>query len=207
MAEPEPTPRGTTATSSPGGLPRVDELPFLVGVALALRAGRRQLGLSQRGFAAKVGLSKSAVARVETATPGLLVETVADALAGVGLRLCVADDEDHIWDPATGELDVDKEDARDSGGRRLPAHLTTRVWWHEPYWRFQRRLNRADRQLRTDQQLRTDEQPPSGRRDATKRRPVRPVSLLDRSLSYETRQTTRRRLASEQPIDRAEVSE
>ncbi len=199
MAEPEPTHRGTAATRSPGGRPRVDELPFLVGVALALRAGRRELGLSQRGFAAKVGLSKSAVARVETATPGLLVETVADALAGVGLRLCVADDEDHIWDPATGELDVDKEDARDSGGRRLPAHLTTRVWWHEPYWRFQRRLNRADQQLRSDQQL------PS-RRQGTKPHPLRPASLLDRSLSYETRQTTRRRLASEQSIDRTEIS-
>jgi transcriptional regulator with XRE-family HTH domain len=111
--------------------------------ALAVRAGRRRLGLSQRALAQRCGLSKSAIGRVERAVPGQLYDTVASALAGVGLRLAIIDPDDQIWSPAHYELDIDAEDARDAAGRRLPAHLRPIVMRPEPHWRYLRREARA----------------------------------------------------------------
>ena len=105
----------------------------------------------------------------------MLVETVADALAGIGLRLCVADDTDQVWDPAVRELDIDQEDARDFLGRRLPPHLVARTWSHEPCWRFLRRENRANR------------------------RGLPAAPLIDRSPSYEMRRTSSRPAPNDQP--------
>lgn len=148
---------------------RVDELPFVEGAALAVRAGRHRLGLSQRAFADRTGLSKSAVARVESAHSGVLAQTVAAALAGVSLRLCVADDDDRVWDPTQWALDVDQEDARDAAGRRLPAHLRTYTCDPEPYWRYLRRRRRAESE---DRSMR---------------------SLRDRTITYESAAVARRR--------------
>jgi transcriptional regulator with XRE-family HTH domain len=148
---------------------RVDELPFVEGIALAVRAGRHRLGLSQRAFAERTGLSKSAVARVESAHVGVLAQTVAAALAGVSLRLCVADDDDRVWDPEEWALDVDQEDARDAAGRRLPAHLRAYTCDPEPYWRYLRRRRRAESENQSTR------------------------SLRDRTLTYESAAAARRR--------------
>jgi len=133
-------------TSAPGAR----EQAALVAAALAVRAGRRRLGVSQRALAERAGLSKSAIGRVECAAPGQLYETVAAALAAVGFRLAIVDADDRLWDPSVSELDIDGEDAHDAAGRRLPAHLRPTVMHPEPYWRYLRREARARAQGRHD---------------------------------------------------------
>jgi transcriptional regulator with XRE-family HTH domain len=143
-----------------------EDLAFVERAALAVRSGRKRLGLSQRALAERTGMSKSAVARVEAAYPALPVETVASALAGVGLRLRLEDADGRAWAGDTHALGPDLEDARDGAGRRLPAQLEPRVHDLEPSWRFVRRQARARA---------------AGRRD---------VPLFDRSLTYERAETT-----------------
>ena len=57
-------------------------------VSLAIRAHRRQLGLSQRGYAAARGYSASHVARLERSAGDLRLAAVVDALRSTGFRLC-----------------------------------------------------------------------------------------------------------------------
>jgi transcriptional regulator with XRE-family HTH domain len=121
------------------------DVPFVLGLALAVRAGRRELRLSQRAFAERTGLSKSSVARLEAARPGCTLETMGAALAGVGLRLALADGDGAPWSPVTGALEVDQLDARDEAGRRFPAHLEPVMHTFEPTWRLLRRVNRDPR--------------------------------------------------------------
>ena len=54
-------------------------------VSLAIRAHRRQLGLSQRGYAAARGYSASHVARLERSAGDLRLAAVVDALRSSGL--------------------------------------------------------------------------------------------------------------------------
>lgn len=116
--------------------------PFVETLALALRSGRRAHGLSQRALAERAGVSKSAVARIESVQTGLSLETVAGALAAVGLRLAVVHDDGTAW--TLGDLvPADAAEATDDAGRRLPAHLAYRTYWDdEPYWHWFRRYVR-----------------------------------------------------------------
>jgi hypothetical protein len=58
-------------------------------VGLALRADRRRLGLSQRGYAEHRGRTPSAVARLETAALDMKVADVVAALEGTPFMLCL----------------------------------------------------------------------------------------------------------------------
>jgi len=73
------------------GLTIVDE------VGLALRAHRRRLGLSQRGYASLRGLSRAMLARLEAGAGRLSLDTVVGALEGTGFALVLAQVDD---DPA-----------------------------------------------------------------------------------------------------------
>ncbi len=100
--------------------------PFGGGVPGFVRRVRRILDVSQRGLAALLGVSQSAVARWETARTSPRVSVVQQLLRLAGLRATVHDAE-------TGEeVDPMRDDgARDRGGRRYPAHVDLEVtgWW------------------------------------------------------------------------------
>lgn len=96
-----------------------------------LRRIRRTADLSQRELAARIGISKSAVAAAESGRRGLDVRAMARAAEVAGLRLALVD-------PAGRELPgMDLGGVRDMGGRRFPAHLDTRHgdqdWWHDAH--------------------------------------------------------------------------
>jgi HTH-type transcriptional regulator/antitoxin HipB len=97
----------------------------------ALRRIRRAADLSQRELAARIGVSKSAVAAAESGRAGLDVRAVARAAAEGGLQLGLVDEH---GSKVTGMADGA---VRDRGGRRFPAHLDTRYgdegWWHGPH--------------------------------------------------------------------------
>jgi transcriptional regulator with XRE-family HTH domain len=109
------------------------DLPFVMLVALAIRAGRRRRGMSQRTFGEAAGLSQSRVARLETGKVSQLAD-VRLALAMVGLRLALVDETGRQW-TVDMALDLDAMGIVDRAGRRFPAHLPedTDVWI--PYWR------------------------------------------------------------------------
>jgi transcriptional regulator with XRE-family HTH domain len=111
-----------------------DDTPFGTLVALAVRAGRRRRGLSQRGFAETAGMSQSRVARVETGKGSAQTADLRMVLAMVGLRLAIVDAAGGPW-TLDSALDFDSAGIVDRGGRRFPAHLphTTDSWI--PYWR------------------------------------------------------------------------
>lgn len=96
-----------------------------------LRAARRAADLSQRQLAARAGVSKSLVARLEASEPGLVdLDRLATVLAALGLRLAVLDEADR---PAPAEP---PGQPRDRAGRRFPPHLDLRKvdrfgdnWW------------------------------------------------------------------------------
>jgi HTH-type transcriptional regulator/antitoxin HipB len=77
--------------------------------------------MSQRDFAASLGISKSRLARLEQGK-GLdtiaLLERVLDA---AGFRLVLVDTEADDWDPV-----YDSWQFRDRAGRRFPAHHVAR---------------------------------------------------------------------------------
>ncbi|MFZ2514403.1 MAG: hypothetical protein WAW82_01935 [Candidatus Lutibacillus vidarii] len=106
-------------------------------VSLAIRAHRRQLRLSQRGYAAARGYSASHVARLERSAGDLRLAAVVDALRSTGFRLCVTPDEPgpSASTSATTDWPVSELVARDDAGRRLPAHrpaaiaTTPHSWW------------------------------------------------------------------------------
>ena len=93
-----------------------------------LRRVRRAADLSQRELAARIGVSKSAVAAVESGRAGLDVRALARAAELAGLRLALLD--------AEGQevAGMDPGAVRDRGGRLFPAHLDTRhgdeEWWY-----------------------------------------------------------------------------
>ena len=120
-------------------------------VALAVRAGRREAGLSQRELAEAAALSKSAIARIEAETGNPTLDAVEAALAAVGLGLAVVRPAEGMWNPAREAIDGDLEWACDRAGRQLPAHLREeRVYYEEP-WRGIRRMLRGGPMLSCDQ--------------------------------------------------------
>ncbi|MGY1635604.1 helix-turn-helix domain-containing protein [Geodermatophilus sp. SYSU D00742] len=96
-----------------------------------LRRIRRVADLSQRELAARIGVSKSAVAAVESGRSGLDARAVARAAEVAGLRLVLVD--------AQGRQvpGMDPDAVRDAAGRLYPAHLDTRYsdegWWHDEH--------------------------------------------------------------------------
>lgn len=99
-------------------------------VGLALRGHRRELGQSQRAYAAQRGMSKTQLARMEHDSSGVTLGAVADVLEGTGYCLAVVpvDAAPAIdWDPT----DLD---ARTRDGRRFPANRTVQRSEFGPYW-------------------------------------------------------------------------
>ena len=85
-------------------------------VGLALRGHRRELGQSQRAYAAARGMSRSQLARMEHDASGMKLGDVADALEGTGYCLAV------VPVDATPDMDWDPTDleARTRDGHRFP---------------------------------------------------------------------------------------
>jgi HTH-type transcriptional regulator/antitoxin HipB len=119
-------------------------------VSAALRSGRAERALSQRDLAAALGMSQSALARLESEAGECSLAAVVRALAAVGTRLTVL-----MPDSAERPRRMVGEHARDRSGRRLPAHLApyrlaqphewwvgntdARMWSDEPRWSYRRR--------------------------------------------------------------------
>ena len=102
--------------------------PFDGDIPGVVRRVRRILDVSQRGLAALIGVSQSAVARWETGRTSPRVCVLQELLRLAGLRAAVTDEE-------TGEeVDAMRDDgARDRGGRRYPAHVDLEVTgWYVP---------------------------------------------------------------------------
>ena len=129
-------------------------------VGLALREHRRQLGLSQRAYALRRGLSRAMLARLEAGAGRMSLDTIAGALEGTGFTLFVAfcpDDPELTPDGGAAALAV--PDAGDGataeprrrvppeswaptdlvarvrgGSRRFPAHRKVRPVTDPPLW-------------------------------------------------------------------------
>lgn len=102
--------------------------PFEGGVPGLVRRVRRILDVSQRGLAALIGVSQSAVARWETGRTSPRVCVVQHLLRLAGLRGTVSAVE-------SGEVVEPMRDdgARDRAGRRYPAHVDLQVYgWYVP---------------------------------------------------------------------------
>lgn len=78
---------------------------------------RRLADLSQRELAERLGLSRAAVGRLESARGRIAVDTLVRVLAIAGLRLAVLDSAGRQVDP------VPRDVLRDNAHRRFPAHL------------------------------------------------------------------------------------
>jgi HTH-type transcriptional regulator/antitoxin HipB len=93
-----------------------------------LRRIRRTADLSQRELAARIGISKSAVATAESGRSGVDVRALARAAGLAGLRFALLDAE------GREVAGMDPDAVRDRGGRLFPAHLDTRYgdeeWWY-----------------------------------------------------------------------------
>jgi HTH-type transcriptional regulator/antitoxin HipB len=86
-------------------------------VARLVMRVRRMADLSQRDLAARLGMSPSTVARLETGSGAVSVGLLSRILGLAGLRLvAVASDGQPVTPLARDAL-------RDNGGRRFPAHL------------------------------------------------------------------------------------
>jgi HTH-type transcriptional regulator/antitoxin HipB len=85
-----------------------------------LRRIRRTADLSQRELAARIGISKSAVAAAESGRSGIDARALARAAELAGLRLALVDADGR----ETAGMDGDA--VRDQAGRLYPAHLDTR---------------------------------------------------------------------------------
>lgn len=99
-------------------------------VGLALRGHRRELGQSQRAYAAARGMSRSQLARMEHDASGMKLGDVADALEGTGYCLAV------VPVDATPDMDWDPTDleARTRDGHRFPANRLVKQSTYGPYW-------------------------------------------------------------------------
>lgn len=99
-------------------------------VGLALRGHRRELGQSQRAYAAARGMSRSQLARMEHDASGMKLGDVADALEGTGYCLAV------VPVDATPDMDWDPTDleARTRDGHRFPANRLVKRSTYGPYW-------------------------------------------------------------------------
>ncbi|HSF98524.1 MAG TPA: helix-turn-helix transcriptional regulator [Ornithinibacter sp.] len=129
-------------------------------VGLALRDHRRRLGLSQRAYALRRGLSRAMLARLEAGAGRMTLDTVADALDGTGFELFVgmsSGDPDLPPEGAASALAVDAATGPGAGvtprrlppeawaptdlvarvrggGRRFPAHRPVHAVTEPPMW-------------------------------------------------------------------------
>ncbi len=108
--------------------------PFYRLLALAVRAGRRERGLSQRELARRAGLSVATVARIEGESAVVGVAPLRAVLGVVGLRLAVLRDDGSPFTAASA-LPLDQAGVVDRGGRRFPAHLPEDLERDHHYWR------------------------------------------------------------------------
>lgn len=112
----------------------MQDVAFAEQVGLVLRAHRRQRGLSQRAFAAAVGIPKSTVARSERSAAECSLGTIVALLGATEHSLGIVDRDGRqvaLWESTDLR-------ARDRSGRRFPAHREVRpvrrgdlapVWW------------------------------------------------------------------------------
>ena len=110
-------------------------------VGVALRSGRRRLGWNQRELAQKAGLNQATIARLEAGADGRF-SVVVRALWACGLELVAA--------PPAGAPEEWRvvphptDEGRDSGGRRLPAHLPAYPTDHVPTYTLWKRMVRGE---------------------------------------------------------------
>lgn len=100
--------------------------PFDGHVPGLVRRVRRILDVSQRGLAALLDVSQSAVARWETGRTSPRADVLHGLLRLAGLAVSV-----HDADTGVEVSPMRDDGARDHGGRRYPAHTDLRVvgWW------------------------------------------------------------------------------
>lgn len=109
----------------------------------ALRALRRRADLSQRELAAKAGVPKSTVARIESATADPRFGTVERLVRAAGGLLVIGESGDLAANALAPPEPVPHDELRDEAGRRYPAHLDVwevrepkdwpGAWWAEWY--------------------------------------------------------------------------
>ena len=100
--------------------------PFDGGPPGVVRRVRRILDVSQRGLAARLGVSQSVVARWETGRTSARAKVLEQLLRMAGLKATLSD-------ATTGEevRPMRADGARKHGGSRYPAHVDLRAtgWW------------------------------------------------------------------------------
>ena len=118
----EPSGGAQEARASADRATDVDVASLVPGL---IRRARRCADLSQRGLAARLGVSQSKVARWETGRVCPSVVDVGRVLSAAGLRLVTLDAEGGSVTPMSGQA------IRDRAGRRFPAHVDPRPqdWW------------------------------------------------------------------------------
>lgn len=99
--------------------------PWPGGVPGVVRLVRRHLDVSQRGLAARLGVSQSRVARWETGRSSPSAEMLIRLARMAGLQVELRDASGRRQSPLRGD------GARDRGRRRYPAHvdIEARGWW------------------------------------------------------------------------------
>lgn len=129
---------GHAEDASPGERP-----PIAEQVGLAMRARRRELGLSQRAYAEESGLHKSTVARLESRAGRVALDDLSEALDQAGYELVVVPRGTRVSQPAWCATDLV---ARTRGGSRFAAHHEVWPagpgpgwWWVDELWRRNRR--------------------------------------------------------------------
>ncbi|GAA1288117.1 hypothetical protein GCM10009609_63450 [Pseudonocardia aurantiaca] len=124
-----------------------------------VRAARRRADCSQRELAARAGVARSTVARIEDGSLTPSLGMLRRLLAAAGLDLVAVDGAGRLVPPM---LD-DRDDIRDGAERRYPTHLDTVLdpergdWWGDRYGlarppeTFHRDRRRRDAQRRRSQ--------------------------------------------------------
>lgn len=115
-----------------------DALPAALPDTLraALRARRRELGLSQAELAARAGVSQATVSRLERGRDDVRLALVRKLLEAVDLRLEVRDAAGREYPSVVPPWIT----ATDTGGALLPAHLDLRLERLMPLRTFLRRM-------------------------------------------------------------------
>jgi transcriptional regulator with XRE-family HTH domain len=121
---------------------------YLEDIPTMVRAIRRIAGLSQRELAVATGLSPDAVARIETGQRDPRWSTIARILMASGCHI--------VLEASDGEpvMPDEYDDARDDGGRHLPAHLENSIppgmsaLMERPYYTQSRRNPRFESRRR-----------------------------------------------------------
>lgn len=116
------------------GGPGTTQLRLVDQIAMAIRAHRRALRVSQRAWARAIGISAARVARMESDPLSQRVDSVVALLELTGHRLAVVDGAGRRVDDEAAWPEVERA-ARDRLGRRFPAHRDVRestggpIWW------------------------------------------------------------------------------